>query len=60
MNLKHFAQELQDQCDEMCYLRIENEKLKQELAKYQDRVSDELQFWQNTYGNILTKLVEKE
>ena len=60
MNLHKFAQELQEQCEEISYLRSENAKLKERLAKYENHISDELEFWQNTYGNILIELVENK
>lgn len=60
MSLQKFAQELQDQCEELSMLRRENLLLRKELAKYQEHVSDELQFWNNTYANILNKLAGEE
>lgn len=60
MNIAKFAEALQDQCQELDYLRSENYRLKAELAKYQTHVSEELNFWNSTYSNILTNLVEKE
>lgn len=59
MNMLQFANTLQKQCYELEDLRFENASLRERLAKYESHVSEELDFWQNTYGNILTKLVNK-
>ena len=59
MNMRQFAEQLLDQCDEMAMLRKENLLLRRELQKYQNHVSEELQFWNSTYGSILEKLVNK-